>query len=528
MDFITPLINNLALLIALSVVHSLLLRWLRKSSARYQVLSGLLFGGVAIVGMLNAVPVAEGVFFDGRSIILSIAGAFGGPVPAAIAMVVSGGYRLFIGGDGVVMGVLMILFAGAIGTGLFYLRKHYAWASSIPAFLAMGFLVHLVMLALLITLPGSLRTEILPILLIPLLTIFPLGTWLLCMLFRSQETQTALIERLHHSEERFRQVFENSAAIHMLLDPANGQIVDANIAAEKFYGWSLEQLRSMNVREINDLSDEELKKELAAAESGEKKMFQLKHRLASGEARLVDVHAGPVGFGDRKLLFTIVHDVTEQRKNQEDLVRERILLRTVIDNIPDTVYVKDRHFRKTLANKAELEILGKTEAEVIGKTDRDLYPSGEAEAFEADDLRVIEKGETLLNREEKIIGPDGTATWILTSKTPLRGEDGRIVGLVGIGRNINERVEAMAQIEKTKEAAEAANRAKSEFLANMSHEIRTPMNAILGFSEALYHRIENPENKKMLRSVVSSGNLLLSLLNDILDLSKIEAGRLEI
>jgi PAS domain S-box-containing protein len=523
-----PLLNNIALLIALSAVHSLLLRWLSKTSLRYMLLSGLLFGGVAMIGMVNAVPVAEGVFFDGRSIVLSVAGAFGGPVPVLIASALSGGYRLYLGGAGVTMGMLSIVNAALMGIALFYLRKRYTWASTNAAFLVMGFLIHLVMLAFSVTLPGPVTLQVLPEIVLPILTLYPLGTLLLCILFKEQEDHVVLIDRLSDSEERFRQVFQNSAAVHMLIDPADGRIVDANLAALDFYGYSVEQLRQMNIREINSLSAEAQKREMAAAESGQKKVFQLQHRLSSGEIRFVEVHAGPVGYGKEKLLFTIVYDVTEQRLNQEELARERILLRTVIDNIPDTVYVKDLNLRKTLANKAELEILGMKEEEVIGKSDRDLYPLEDADAFEADDLRVIEKGETILNREEKIVSPDGRVNWILTSKTPLQTDAGEIVGLVGIGRNVNERVEALNQLTRAKEEAEAANRAKSEFLANMSHEIRTPMNAILGFTEALYHRLKDADSKKMLRSVSSSGNLLLGLLNDILDLSKIESGMLKI
>lgn len=524
----TPLLNNITLLVALSVVHSFLIRWFKHNSFRFRILSGFLYGAVAIVGMLNAVPLAEGVFFDGRSVVLSVAGVFGGPVPAAIAAGVAGAYRIYSGGDGVVMGVLVILTSGLFGTGLYFFRRQYQWASKGRSFLALGFLVHVAMLTYSVALPGPLTFEVARIIFLPVMTIYPLSTLLLCLLFRGAESQESLISQLSASEERFRQVFENSAAVHMLIDPDTGKIVDVNRRAVSFYGWPQERLTGMNVREINAMDRKTHEEEMQAVLRGEKTVFNLHHQIASGEVRDVEVHAGPVAVGDKKLLFTIVHDITDSKRNQEELARERILMRTVIDNIPDAVYVKDPQLRKVLANKAELEILGRTEEEVIGKTDRELYPPEEAEQFEEDDLKVLRRGETILNREERIVSPNGEVHWLLTSKTPLRNEQGEVVGLVGIGRNINERIQALEELERVKEEAVAANRAKSEFLANMSHEIRTPMNAILGFSEALYHRLTSPENKKMLSSVVSSGNLLLGLLNDILDLSKIEAGMLEI
>jgi PAS domain S-box-containing protein len=523
-----PLLHNITLLIALVLVHSLIMRWLGKGLFWSKALSGIIFGMVSIVGMMSAITLSEGVIFDGRSIILSVAGLFGGPVVALIAMLITGLFRLYLGGDGVIMGMLVIITSTALGTGHYLLRKKYAWATNTMAYLALGFLVHLAMFLYTVTLPGQIGLDILPQVFIPVMVIFPIGTLLLSLLFQNQEKQSELIDQLHQSEERFRQIFDKSTAIQMLLDSKTGQIIDINQAAERFYGYSREQLLGMHIGQLNTLPEEIVSERLSLAFNGIQNIFFHQHRLASGEMRDVEVHAGPVHLKNDHFIFSISHDITESKKSREALQRERLLLRTVIDNLPDTVYVKDIHLRKTLANAAELNILNKTEEEVIGKSDRDLYPADIAQKFEEDDMQVIRSGKAVINREEIVESPDGRVTWLLTSKTPLIDHDGQVVGLVGIGRNITERIDTLRALAEAKEAAEAANRAKSEFLANMSHEIRTPMNAILGFSEALYHRLENPDHKKMLHSVKSSGNLLLSLLNDILDLSKIEAGHLEI
>jgi PAS domain S-box-containing protein len=522
-----PLLYNISLLVSLSVIYSLLQDWLRLDSLKFKLLTGAVVGLIAIIGMFISVELSPGIFFDGRTIILSVAGAFGGPVVAGVAVFISGAYRIYAGGAGALMGVLVIVTSSLIGVQLYMLRKRYAWASKAPAFFGMGLVVHLFTLFFTMALPITMTKVILAQIALPILTIYPLATLLLSLLFKNHENKKALLDELSQSDTRFRQIFRNSNAVQMLL-ATDGSIYDVNQAAEQFYGWTRKEMCRMNISQINTLPPDVTKKNIQTVIKGKQTRFEFRHRLASGEIRDVEVHVGAVDLKNRQVIFSIIHDVTERVRSQEELFKERALLRTLIDNLPDTVYVKDTSLRKTLANKADLDIMGKKEEEVIGKTDYDFYPQEVADAFAADDKKVIEQGISIINREEKIIGADGKEHWLLTSKTPLFDRSGNITGLIGIGRNISERVQNLKDLEQAKENAEAANRAKSEFLANMSHEIRTPMNAILGFSEALSHRIENEEHQKMLNSVVSAGNLLLSLLNDILDLSKIEAGRMEI
>ncbi|MEI6752961.1 MAG: response regulator [Paludibacter sp.] len=223
----------------------------------------------------------------------------------------------------------------------------------------------------------------------------------------------------------------------------------------------------------------------------------------------------------------------EKRKEQEladeALNKERILLRTIIESIPDSIYVKDLECRKTLANKANCRNMGfDKEEDVIGKTDFDIWPPEIAQPFYDDDQQVLKHGKTIVNREEKILLPNGEIVWLLTSKLPLYDEKGRITGLVGVGRNITIRKKAETELVIAKEQAEAASKAKSEFLANMSHEIRTPLNGVIGFTDLLQSTALSMVQKQYVHNANVSGHALLGIINNILDFSKIEAGMMDL
>jgi PAS domain S-box-containing protein len=235
------ILNNITLLVSLAVIYSLLIRHFDVKSIRYQLLSGLLFGIVAAIGMMNSVSVAPGIVFDGRSIVLAVAGIIGGPVTAGIAVAVTGAYRIYMGGAGTIMGVSVIFESALLGTLVFYLRKRYLWASQWYTFLGTGILVHVLMLVLTAFLPGGARASVLPQIIPPVLIIYPVATLLMALLFRSQENQRRLMIQLAESEEKYRLLITSQTDMVVKVD-ADGKLLFVNPAYCDMFGMKEEDL----------------------------------------------------------------------------------------------------------------------------------------------------------------------------------------------------------------------------------------------------------------------------------------------
>jgi len=165
---------------------------------------------------------------------------------------------------------------------------------------------------------------------------------------------------------------------------------------------------------------------------------------------------------------------------------------------------------------------------LLGKNGRDFYPQALADAYFRDDHNVMRTKQPLIDREEECINEKGDTIFLLTTKVPLLDNRGEVTGIVGVGRNITERLKAERAMLRAREAAEAASQAKSEFLANMSHEIRTPLNGIIGMTDLALDTDLTAEQREYLETVKISSDSLLTVINDILDFSKIEAGKIDL
>ena len=216
-------------------------------------------------------------------------------------------------------------------------------------------------------------------------------------------------------------------------------------------------------------------------------------------------------------------------KAKEEAEENETFLTNIFENIPSMVFVKDANdFRYIRFNKAGEKLLGYRSEELIGKNDYDFFPKEEADFFMSKDREVFKTNEPIIIEEESVNTTFGIKK-LYTKKIGLKDKKGNHKYLLGISEDITKKIEIQRELKKAKEQAEESDRLKSAFLANMSHEIRTPMNGILGFSDLLKKpNLSGDQQQKYIGIIEKSGKRMLNIINDIIHISKIEAGLMNV
>ena len=333
---IISILQNMSLIISLAVAYHYVVRQLHGKLLIVAVINGMLFGGAAVLAMLSPFKVAEGIIYDGRTIVLAVAGLFGGPIAAAIASAIAIAFRVFaVGGSGYIVGVLTIVEAAAIGSSCFYWRKRTGKPLTVSRIVFIGYGIHALMLLTQFLLPDQRWKTIIPAIALPILVLYPLAFILIAALFLDNEEREKSQRMLEESEARYKLLFQNTHTVMMLIDEATGKIIDANPAAETFYGWSRAELVSMNITDINTLPLEDIKKEMRLALERNKNMFVFRHRRAFGDIRDVEVFSGPIEYLGNRVLYSIVHDATARIKAENEVkilnqtLEQRVAQRTL-------------------------------------------------------------------------------------------------------------------------------------------------------------------------------------------------------
>jgi PAS domain S-box-containing protein len=228
-------------------------------------------------------------------------------------------------------------------------------------------------------------------------------------------------------------------------------------------------------------------------------------------------------------------DTTDRRRAEEQLKQAHAFLKSLIDSVPDIIFHKDVEGRYQLVNRTMARFLGKAEEEILDRTDADILPPEEAERILAMDRQVMD-GQISRIHEEVITTADDRSMVLETVKTPQLAPDGQVIGLFGVSRDITDRIaaeNALREKEVARVAAVEASHMKDEFLAAMSHEIRTPLGGMTGFAQTLKRlsdrgRLSPDQFESIIENIVSSGRHLTNLVEDIMDITRIEAGHIEV
>jgi PAS domain S-box-containing protein len=310
----------------------------------------------------------------------------------------------------------------------------------------------------------------------------------------------------------------------------DGYFKSLNPACERTLGWTTDELRARPFLEFVHPEDRErTEAEAAGLTSAGAETFHFENRYSCKDGSYRTLSWSARGAPDEELIYAVARDVTDNRRADEELRSSERFLDSVLENLPNMVFVKDaEELRFVRFNRAGEELLGHSREELIGKNDHDLFPGEEADFFVQKDREVLASGEVLDIPEEPIDTVEKGQRILHTRKICIRDELGEPRYLLGVSEDITDRKCAEQAAEAAREEAERANAAKSEFLSRMSHELRTPMNSVLGFAELLWMDGVAGEQRDHVGQIRRSGRHLLDLINEVLDLSRIEAGHMTI
>lgn len=329
---------------------------------------------------------------------------------------------------------------------------------------------------------------------------------------------------LKKSEEKFRNIFQHHAAVKLIIDPDNGNIVEANNAAALFYGWPVEKLLKMNINQINALESLEVQNEMEKARLSKKKHFDFRHRKADGSYVDVEVFSSSIMYGDKEFLHSIIHDISEKKKAEEKLN----LLNRAIEASSVSVVITDSEGKINYINPYFTFITGYTNEDVLGENPRILKSGNQNNSFYEELWSTIHSGKDwtgeFQNRKK-----NGELYWEAAIISPIMNSKGELTNFIAIKEDITQRKKLLEELVFAKDKAEESDKLKTAFINNISHEIRTPLNGILGFGQLIAENELAVEDRKiMLSELQTSTDRLMNTISDYMEIAMIVSGTLKV
>lgn len=368
-------------------------------------------------------------------------------------------------------------------------------------------------------------------------------------------TKNKLAEKeLKESENKLRTIIEASPVPIVLTKVNDGVVIMANDNLGKLFKISVSEATGQKSPDFyhNKKDRDTLLK--AVITDGYVNNYELVLKKSDGELFWCSVSLKLMSIDNEQVLIAGFHDITERKKAEEEILKHRERLEEMVDKRTQELTISEQKLKQSVKDISDYK-LALDESSIVAITDNKgiiKYVNDnfcKTSKYSREELigesnRIIDSGfhsEEFFNKMQRTItsgqvwrgevrnkAKDGSFYWVDSTIVPFLDKNGKPYQYVVVRFDITNRKTTEADLIKSKEEADSANRSKSEFLANMSHEIRTPMNAVIGFSELLSNSVKDEKQRSQVESIHSSGKNLLKIINDILDLSKIEAGKIDI
>ena len=338
-------------------------------------------------------------------------------------------------------------------------------------------------------------------------------------------------------KKKYDNIFDNVHTPMLIIDSDTGEIKDGNQAACNFYGYTRDKLLKLKITDINTLSQEEVFEEMNKARKEDRKYFRFKHKLSNGEIKEVEVYSGPISGHMGSLLFSIIHDVEDKREMERTIRLQESYFMSLYENSPEAIAILDNEFRVISINSSFERIFQYCIDEIRNKSITDVLCEKKSYDESAYFKDSINRGE-FVRKDTVRRRKDGEPVEVSFLGYPIisHGEQIGVYVLYSDLSKINEEKREQEKkiqmyinmLEDARLKAEEASKFKTQFIASMTHEIRTPVNGIAGILELLKDEQLPDEQREYFHMLDYSVNRLSSIINDVTDISRIEAGKLEL
>jgi PAS domain S-box-containing protein len=307
-------------------------------------------------------------------------------------------------------------------------------------------------------------------------------------------------------------------------------VVEANDKALETYQYTRDEIIGQPLKKfIDSKAAQKLEKNFSRLDHMGYATFESRHKRRDGSVFPIEISARRVDIEGIKFYQAICRDITERKLAEEILRESEERFRKIFEESPLCIAMTDKDMGIIRANNSYCRLLGYTEEELFGMTYKDFTYPDDIQKDELAILQLVSQKIPIHHTEKRYLKKDGTLIWGSTTVSIIRNNNGEIQFFLVMVEDITSKVIASAELLAAKEKAEESDRLKTAFLHNVSHEIRTPMNAIMGFSTLLNDPDLSSSDRTQFTDIIrQSGNQLLSIINDIVDLASIETGQMKV